>query len=263
MWMGELISEKKVGNGMSLLIAAGILADLPSSASQFLAAFDQAQALTLALYAGVAVVTVLGVVFVTEGQRNIPVQYARQTRGQGVELGGVASSLPLRVNMVGVIPIIFAVSMLLFPNLIAQFVARARSEWLAAAGRWVNLTLQNQGVYGVLYFLLVVGFTYFYTSVVFHPDRIAENLQKQGGFVPGIRPGRPTAEYVEYIINRITLGGAAFLGVIAIMPLVVQGVTGASQLALGGTSMLIVVSVVIESVKQVEAQATMREYDAY
>jgi preprotein translocase subunit SecY len=263
MWMGELISEKKVGNGMSLLIAAGILADLPSSASQFLAAFDQAQALTLALYAGVAVVTVLGVVFVTEGQRNIPVQYARQTRGQGVALGGVASSLPLRVNMVGVIPIIFAVSMLLFPNLIAQFVARARSEWLAAAGRWVNLTLQNQGVYGVLYFLLVVGFTYFYTSVVFHPDRIAENLQKQGGFVPGIRPGRPTAEYVEYIINRITLGGAAFLGVIAIMPLVVQGVTGASQLALGGTSMLIVVSVVIESVKQVEAQATMREYDAY
>jgi preprotein translocase subunit SecY len=209
MWMGELISEKKVGNGMSLLIAAGILADLPSSASQFLAAFDQAQALTLALYAGVAVVTVLGVVFVTEGQRNIPVQYARQTRGQGVALGGVASSLPLRVNMVGVIPIIFAVSMLLFPNLIAQFVARARSEWLAAAGRWVNLTLQNQGVYGVLYFLLVVGFTYFYTSVVFHPDRIAENLQKQGGFVPGIRPGRPTAEYVEYIINRITLGGVA------------------------------------------------------
>lgn len=263
MWMGELISEKKVGNGMSLLIAAGILADLPSSASQFLAAFDQAQALTLALYAGVAVVTVLGVVFVTEGQRNIPVQYARQTRGQSVALGGVASSLPLRVNMVGVIPIIFAVSMLLFPNLIAQFVARARSEWLAAAGRWVNLTLQNQGVYGVLYFLLVVGFTYFYTSVVFHPDRIAENLQKQGGFVPGIRPGRPTSEYIEYIINRITLGGAAFLGIIAVMPLIAQGLTGASRLALGGTSMLIVVSVIIESVKQVEAQATMREYDAY
>ncbi len=263
MWIGELISEKKVGNGMSLLIAAGILADLPSAVSQFLATFDQAQWVTVALYAAVAILTVLGVVFVTEGQRNIPVQYARQVRGQGVALGGVASSLPLRVNMVGVIPIIFAVSMLLFPNLIAQFLARARSEWLASIGRWVNLTLQNQTIYGILYFLLVVGFTYFYTSVVFHPDRIAENLQKQGGFVPGIRPGRPTAEYVEYIINRITLGGAAFLGVIAIMPLAVQGLTGATQLALGGTSMLIVVSVVIESVKQVEAQATLREYDAY
>ncbi len=263
MWIGELISEKKVGNGMSLLIAAGILADLPSSASQFLSTFDQSQWVTVALYAAVAILTVLGVVFVTEGQRNIPVQYARQVRGQGVALGGVASSLPLRVNMVGVIPIIFAVSMLLFPNLIAQFLARARSEWLASVGRWVNLTLQNQTIYGILYFLLVVGFTYFYTSVVFHPDRISENLQKQGGFVPGIRPGRPTSEYIEYIINRITLGGAAFLGVIAILPLVAQGLTGAAQIALGGTSMLIVVSVVIESVKQIEAQATMREYDAY
>lgn len=263
MWIGELISEKKVGNGMSLLIAAGILADLPSAVSQFLSTFDQAQWITVVLYAAVAILTVLGVVFVTEGQRNIPVQYARQVRGQGVALGGVASSLPLRVNMVGVIPIIFAVSMLLFPTLIAQFLARARSEWLASLGSWVNTTLQNQTVYGVLYFLLVVGFTYFYTSVVFHPDRIAENLQKQGGFIPGIRPGRPTAEYVEYIINRITLGGAAFLGIIAIMPIVVQGLTGTSQLALGGTSMLIVVSVVIETVKQIEAQATLREYDAY
>jgi preprotein translocase subunit SecY len=262
-WIGELISEKKVGNGMSMIIAAGILAGLPSSVSQFLTAFDQTQFLTLGLYAAVGIVTVLGVVFVTEGQRNIPVQYARQTRGQGVALGGVASSLPLRVNMVGVIPIIFAVSMLLFPTLIAQFVSRARSEWLASAARWVTVTLQNQTVYGVLYFVLVVGFTYFYTAVVFHPDRIAENLQKQGGFVPGIRPGRPTSEYLDFIINRITLGGAAFLGVIAVMPLIAQGLTGASRLALGGTSLLIVVSVVIEIVKQIEAQATMREYDAY
>lgn len=262
-WIGELISEKKVGNGMSMIIAAGILAELPASISQFLTAFDQTQFLTLGLYAAIGIVTVLGVVFVTEGQRNIPVQYARQTRGQGVALGGVASSLPLRVNMVGVIPIIFAVSMLLFPTLIAQFVSRARSEWLASAARWITVTLQDQMVYGVLYFLLVVGFTYFYTSVVFHPDRIAENLQKQGGFVPGIRPGRPTSEYLDYIINRITLGGAAFLGIIAVMPLIAQGLTGASRLALGGTSLLIVVSVVIEVVKQIEAQATMREYDAY
>lgn len=263
MWIGELISEKKVGNGLSLLIAAGILADLPSSASQFLSVFDGGQWLTIALYAAIGIATVLGVVFVTEGQRNIPVQYARQTRGQGVALGGVASSLPLRVNMVGVIPIIFAVSMLLFPTLIAQFVSRARSEWLAAAARWVNVTLQDQTVYGVLYFLLVVGFTYFYTAVVFHPDKIAENLQKQGGFIPGIRPGKTTSEYLEYIINRITLGGAAFLGIIAIMPLLAQAFAGTQSLALGGTSLLIVVSVVIECVKQIEAQATMREYDAY
>lgn len=263
MWIGELISEKKVGNGLSLLIAAGILAELPSSASQFFSVFEEGQWLTLALYAAIAIVTVLGVVFVTEGQRNIPVQYARQTRGQGVALGGVASSLPLRVNMVGVIPIIFAVSMLLFPTLIAQFISRARSEWLAAAARWINLTLQDQTVYGVLYFILVVGFTYFYTAVVFHPDRIAENLQKQGGFVPGIRPGKTTAEYLDYIINRITLGGASFLGIIAVMPLLAQAYAGTQSLALGGTSLLIVVSVVIESVKQVEAQATMREYDAY
>ncbi len=263
MWIGELISEKKVGNGMSLLIAAGILAELPSSTSQFLTAFDQAQMLTLALYAAIGIVTVLGVVFVTEGQRNIPVQYARQTRGQGVALGGVASSLPLRVNMVGVIPIIFAVSMLLFPTLVAQFVSRARSEWLATAARWIMTTLQNQTIYGVLYFFLVVGFTYFYTAVVFHPDRIAENLQKQGGFVPGIRPGRPTSEYLDYIINRITLGGAVFLGAIAVMPIIAQSLTSATQLALGGTSLLIVVSVVIECVKQIEAQATMHEYDAF
>ncbi len=263
MWIGELISEKKVGNGMSMIIAAGILADLPSSTSQFLTAFDQTQVLTLALYAAIGIATVLGVVFVTEGQRNIPIQYARQSRGQGVALGGVASSLPLRVNMVGVIPIIFAVSMLLFPTIIAQFVSRARSVWLASAAHWITVTLQNQAVYGVLYFCLVVGFTYFYTAVVFHPDRISENLQKQGGFVPGIRPGRPTSEYLDYIINRITLGGAAFLGAIAVMPIIAQGLTGASRLALGGTSLLIVVSVVIECVKQIEAQATMREYDAY
>lgn len=263
MWIGELISEKKVGNGMSLLIAAGILAELPSAASQFVSTLDEGQWFTILLYAVVGIATVLGVVFVTEGQRNIPVQYARQTRGQGVALGGVASSLPLRVNMVGVIPIIFAVSMLLFPTLIAQFVSRARSEWLASAARWINVTLQDQTVYGILYFLLVIGFTYFYTAVVFHPDRIAENLQKQGGFIPGIRPGRSTSEYLEYIINRITLGGAAFLGIIAVMPLIAQGFTGVGSIALGGTSLLIVVSVVIESVKQIEAQATMREYDAY
>ena len=262
-WIGELISEKKVGNGISLLIFAGIVASLPSSISQFLTTYDSAQLVTVLIYGAVAILTIVGVVFVTEGQRNIPVQYARQTRGAGTGIGGVASQLPLRVNMVGVIPIIFAISLLLFPSIISQFLAQARVEWVAKVATWIIVTLQNQLVYGSLYFLLVVGFTYFYTSIVFHPERIAENLQKQGGFIPGIRPGKPTAEYLQHVITRITLGGALFLGAIAILPIMVQSATGTTTLALGGTSLLIAVSVIIESVKQIESQITMREYDHY
>ncbi|MDO8618115.1 MAG: preprotein translocase subunit SecY [Candidatus Uhrbacteria bacterium] len=263
MWIGELMSEKKVGNGVSLLIFAGIVADLPRSLSQFFATYSSSDFFTVLVYAAVAILTVVGVVFVTEGQRNIPIQYARASRGTGSSTGGVASSLPLRVNMVGVIPIIFAISLLLFPSVAAQFFAQAKTPFIAEAARWVIVTLQNQSIYGLLYFLFVVGFTYFYTAVVFHPEQIAENLQKQGGFVPGIRPGKPTAEYIQHVIHRITLGGSLFLGLIAVMPVVVQGFTGTQTLALGGTSLLIVVSVVIESVKQIESQLTMRQYDAY
>lgn len=263
MWLGELITEKKVGNGISLLIFAGILAGLPQQASQLLVSYESSQMFTWVLYGLIALLTVVGVVFVTEAQRNVPVQYARQTRGQGVLSGGVASNLPLRVNMSGVIPIIFAISILLFPSIIAQFFVSARSPWVADAARWVITTLQDQWIYGILYFLLVFAFTYFYTAVVFHPDKIAENLQKQGGFIPGIRPGKPTSEYLSAVINRLNLFGAVFLGIIAILPLVAQGAGGSRLLAIGGTSLLIVVSVVIESVKQVESQITMREYDAY
>ncbi|MCK9361185.1 preprotein translocase subunit SecY [Patescibacteria group bacterium] len=263
LWIGELISEKKVGNGISLLIFAGIIADLPNLLSQAFTVFDSSQYFTLAVYAVVFLATIAGVVFVSEGQRNVPVQYARQSHGMSGSVGGVASSLPLRVNMTGVIPIIFAVSLLLFPTVIAQFFTQARSAWLAQAANWVLITFQNQWVYGTLYFALVVLFTYFYTTIVFQPERIAENLQKQGGFVPGIRPGRPTAEYLMSVINRITLGGALFLGAIAILPIAAQALTGSSTLAIGGTSLLIVVSVVIESIKQIQSQLTMREYDVY
>ncbi len=263
MWIGELISEKKVGNGISLIIFAGIVAGLPDTAAQFLSTYDSSQLFTVVIYAAVALLTVAGVVFVSEGQRNIPVQYARQSNGQSSSVGGVASSLPLRVNMTGVIPIIFAVSLLLLPSVVAQFFTQARSPWLAQAATWVLVTLQNQVIYGTLYFLLVVIFTYFYTTIVFQPERIAENMQKSGGFVPGIRPGKPTAEYLMNVINRITLGGALFLGAIAVLPLLAQGFTGTSVLAIGGTSILIVVSVIIESIKQVQAQLTMREYDVY
>lgn len=263
MWMGELMSEKKVGNGISLLIFAGIIAGLPSSLSQLLATTDTTQWFTYVIYAAVAIAMVAGVVFVSEGQRNVPVQYARQSRGASTGIGGVGSSLPLRVNLTGVIPIIFAISLLLFPSVIAQFFTQARTAWIAQAATWVIVTLQNQAVYGALYFSLVVIFTYFYTSIVFHPDRVAENIQKQGGFIPGIRPGKPTADYLQSVVNRITLGGALFLGLIAVAPLIAEAALGTQLIALGGTSILIVVSVVVESIKQIQSQITMREYDVY
>ncbi|MDF1496640.1 MAG: preprotein translocase subunit SecY [Patescibacteria group bacterium] len=263
MWMGELITEKKVGNGISLMIFAGILASLPQSVSQFAATYDSSQWLFVLMYVAVGLLTVVGVVFVNEAERKIPVQYARQVRGVGSLSGGVSTHLPLKLIMAGVIPIIFAISLMLFPSLIAQFFVSAKTEWLAEAARWVLATMQVQWIYGMLYFGLVFVFTYFYTSVIFHPDQIAENLQKQGGFIPGIRPGRPTAEYLQVVINRLNLFGALFLGSIAVMPIVIQGTGGSAALAIGGTSLLIIVSVVIESVKQIEAQVTMRQYDSY
>lgn len=260
MWIGELITEKKVGNGTSLLIFAGIVSGLPSMMQRAFISYDSSQLMTWVGYAVAAVVTIVGVVFITEAQRNIPVQYARQVRGMG---GGVASNLPLRMLMAGVIPIIFAVSMLIFPTVIAQFFVQAKSAWVADGARWVLMVLQNQTVYAALYFALVVIFTYFYTSIVFKPDQIAENLQKQGGFIPGIRPGTPTSEYLQHVINRITLPGSLFLGAIAVLPVLIQNYTGTQAFAIGGTSLLIVVSVVIESMKQIESHVTMREYDAY
>ncbi len=262
MFLGELMSEKKVGNGISLLIFAGILASLPSSLGQLIVSYDSSQIMTYVVYGVIAILTITGVVFITEGQRNIPIQYARQVHGNA-SMGGVATSLPLRVNMAGVIPIIFAISILLFPSVIAQFFIHARTPWIAYAAQGLITLLQNQLVYGVTYFLLVVMFTFFYTAVVFHPDRIAENLQKQGGFILGIRPGQPTADYLQSIINRINLVGAVFLGLIAVLPLMAQGLSGSRLLAIGGTSLLIVVSVVIESIKQIEAQLTMRKYEVY
>ncbi len=263
MWIGELISERKVGNGISLLIFAGILAGLPQVIQRAFVTYDPSQLVSWVVYAGIAIATVVGVVFISEGQRNVPVQYARQVRGVGTSSGGVATHLPLRVNMAGVIPIIFAISFLMFPSVIGQFFAQARTPWVADAANWLVVTFQNQTVYGVLYFLLVVGFTYFYNSIIFKPEQVAENLQKQGGFIPGIRPGTPTANYLNSVLKRVTLAGAVFLGVIAVMPVFMQAWTGNSQLLVGGTSLLIIVSVIIESVKQIESQVTMREYDAY
>jgi len=262
MWIGELITEKKIGNGISLLIFAGIIAGVPQSFQQVVATYNSSQLFMILGFIIVAILTILGVVYVTEGQRNVPVQYARQMHG-GHSYGGSTTHLPLRVNMAGVIPIIFAVSILMFPSMIAQFFVTSQVAWLASASAWVIKAIQNQWVYGIIYFVLVVAFTYFYTEVVFHPDQVAENLQKQGGFIPGIRPGQPTARYLANIMHKITLAGAIFLGVIAILPLIMRSITGVQALAIGGTSLLIVVSVVIETVKQIEAQMTMRQYDGY
>lgn len=268
MWLGELMTEKGIGNGVSLIIFAGIVASLPSMVGQFFMTFDSAQVYTYVAFLVLTLVTISGVVFVNEGQRNIPVAYAKRVRGAKV-FGGTTTHLPLRVNQAGVIPIIFAVSIILFPPTIASFFAQSSNATVASTATAIAGFFQDQVVYGVLYFLLVVVFTYFYTAVVFDPKKISENLQKQGGYIPGIRPGKHTMEYLGKITSRITLAGSMFLGAIAVLPLIVQGfmtaqgVSGASALAIGGTSILIVVSVVIEIIKQVEGQMVMRSYDSY
>lgn len=260
MWLGELISEKHVGNGISLLIFAGIVSGLPQSVGNVLYTYDQSQIINMVIFGIIALITIIGVVYITEGQRNIPIAYARQVRGNKM-YGGASTHLPLRVNQAGVIPIIFAISIILFPPMVAQLFLRVKTAWIVSAAQWLIQLFQNQLFYGIIYFVLVVAFTYFYTAVIFHPDQIAENLQKQGGFIPGIRPGRNTAEYLQKIVTRIIFTGALFLGVIAILPLVTAQLTGTSNLVVGGTSLLIVVSVVIETVNQINAQLSMRDYE--
>jgi len=262
MWLGEIISEKQIGNGISLLIFAGIIAALPTQIQQLFLTFDSSQLVEVIIYVLIAIITIAGVVFVTEAQRNIPVVYAKQVRGNRV-FGGTASHLPLRVNMAGVIPIIFAISIVLLPPLVAQFFLRVRTAWLASLAQNVIALFNNSIFYAIFYFFLVVGFTYFYTAVIFHPKKVAENLQKQGGFIPGIRPGKLTADYLQYITNRILLAGSLFLGAIAILPLALKGVTGSQSMVIGGTSLLIVVSVVIEIIKQIESQLSMRDYEEF
>ena len=260
MWLGELISEYGIGNGISILIFAGIVSGIPSAIQQTLFTFEPSQ---LPLYLGflaAGIVIVAGVVIVTEGERPLPVSYAKRIRGNRV-YGGVSTHLPLRVNQAGVIPIIFALSILLFPQMVVNFLAQSSNPILQSASRAVLAFISSTWAYAASYFILVFLFTYFYTAVTFDPEQISSNLQKQGAFVPGIRPGRPTAEHLARILNRITLIGALFLGLIAVLPLVMQATTGIVALTIGGTGLLIVVSVVLETVKQVEAQLVMREYE--
>jgi preprotein translocase subunit SecY len=262
MWMGELITEKGIGNGISFVIFAGIVATVPAGVLRFLEAPNWLQA---AIFGAFAVVAVIVIVFITEGQRRIPVQYASRVRGRRMYQGGT-TFLPLRVNQAGVIPIIFAVSILLFPSQIAGYFTGSEVELVRQGAQFFVDTFgpQNAIVYGSLYFLLTVGFTYFYTAFTFKPDETAEQLRKNGGFIPGIRPGRPTQDYLARVVNRITVAGALFLGIVAVMPFVISVFfPGAGGLALGGTSLLIVVSVVVETMKQLEAQLVMRSYEGF
>ncbi len=262
MWLGELITEKDIGNGVSLIIFAGIVASLPSSVSRMATTFDSTDFFNYLMFTIVGIVTIAGVVIINEGQRDIPISYAKRIRGNKT-MGGTSTHLPLRVNQAGVIPIIFAISIMLFPGVIANFFVNADNQTVAHIARFVAQLFQNQWFYDGLYFAMVVLFTYFYTAVVFDPNKISENLQKQGGYVPGIRPGRATADFLAKIINRITLSGSIFLGSIAILPLIVQNMTGISTMSIGGTSILIVVAVVIEMIKQIEGQLVMRDYEGF
>lgn len=259
MWVGELITEFGVGNGVSLIIFAGIVAAIPSALAQAIFAFDISQLPAYIAFSAAAVAITAGVVFITEAERPVPVTYARRVRGTKV-LGGISTYLPLRVNQAGVIPIIFALSLILFPQMIATFLARSPVTWLAEAATATVTFLNNQWVYGILYFLLVFMFTYFYTAITFEPHQIAKNLQKNGAFIPGVRPGIMTADYLGNIITRITLVGALFLGAIAVLPIALQGVTGLTAVTIGGTALLIAVSVVLDLVKKIDAQTSIREY---
>jgi preprotein translocase subunit SecY len=260
MWLGELITEYKIGNGVSLIIFAGIVAKLPQFITQSIASYTPAMLPIYAAFIILAVVVIAGVVFISEGERKIPVTYAKQVRGNKL-YGGASSYLPLKVNQAGVIPIIFAVSVVLFPQFIAQGVALFSPELSITLTGYVNSFFNNILLYSAVYFLLVVMFTYLYTSITFDPAEIAKNLQRAGGFIPGIRPGSATSDYIHSAVGRTTLFGALFLGVIAILPHLTQVFTGVKALALGGTGLLIVVSVALETMKQLESQLTMREYE--
>jgi preprotein translocase subunit SecY len=260
MWLGELITEKGIGNGISFIIFAGIVGRSPGAIVRFIESPDLASFIVFAIL-GVAVVAVI--IYIQEGQRRIPIQYASRVRGRRMYQGG-STFLPLRVNQAGVIPIIFAVSILLFPSQIAQYFTTSQVTFIADIATAIVAFFQNQLIYGLLYFLLTFGFTYFYTAFTFKPDETAEQLRKNGGFIPGIRPGRPTQDYLAKVVQRITIAGAFFLGAVAVAPFIVSGLLpGLGGLTLGGTSLLIVVSVVVETMKQIEAQLMMRNYEGF
>lgn len=262
-WLGELITEYGVGNGVSFLIFAGILSGLPVSLTQTITTQTTEGGFSLILFLLMALVVITSIVIVNEARREIPVQYARRVRG-GRMLGGQTTYIPLRLNQAGVIPIIFAISLILIPGMLANFLLGSPWPWASQIATTIaNLFNRNNTFYAITYFLMVIAFTYFYTAVTFNPEKIAENIQKQGGFIPGIRPGKQTSAFLNWILTRITLPGALFLAAIAVLPILVRNATNIATLSLGGTSILIVVSVVLETVKSLQAMLVMRGYEEF
>lgn len=263
MWLGEIITEKGVGNGISLLIFGGIVGRLPVSLGQTLSTVTSEQIFSIIIFTVMAVLVIAAVVFVNEAVRKITVQYAKRIRGNKL-YGGQTSHLPLRLNQAGVIPIIFAVSLILLPSMLGQYLGQLSNKTVANFALGLSAAFNPDGIlYNVVYFLLVIGFTYFYTAVSFNPKKISEEIQKYGGFIPGIRPGTPTANYLNYILTRITLAGAVFLGLVAILPSIARAMTGVSAMMLGGTGILIVVSVILETSKALEAMMITRNYEGF
>lgn len=262
LWLGELITEYGISNGISFLIFAGIIAKLPITIGQSIGIITPQDYLKVIVFLLIALVIISAIVFMNESTRQIPVNYTRRIRQMSTT--AQSSYLPLRLNQAGVIPIIFAVSLVMLPSFVGQILANAGNEKIASIASTIVQMFRPQSlIYNIVYFLLVFGFTYFYTAVVFSPEKISENLQKNGGFIPGIRPGSQTIKYLSYILNRITLVGAVFLGLIAVMPSFFQNIIGVQTLAIGGTGILIVVSVVIEMTSEIEGQLVMRRYDRF
>jgi preprotein translocase subunit SecY len=260
MWLGELISERGIGNGISFIIFAGIVGRMPQTIQQTLDV--QQNFIALASIVIIGILVIAAIIFIQEGQRRIPVQYAKRVRGTRMYSGG-STHIPLRVNSAGVIPIIFAISILLLPSQVAQYFTTSETEWVAGLSNGIVGAFANPVFYNSLYFLLVVAFTFFYTAFTFVPNDVADNIKRYGGFIPGIRPGRPTAEFLGRVVTRITIAGALFLGIVAVMPTLIGDITGVQTLRLGGTSILIVVGVVVETMKQLEAQLLQRSYEGF
>ena len=259
MWIGELVSEFGIGNGVSIIIFAGIVAQLPSEIGQLLFTFDVSQIPLYLLFIAIGALVTALVVVITEAERPIPVTYAKRVRGMKM-YGGGSTYLPLRVNQAGVIPIIFALSILLFPQMIGTFLSRFDGAIISKISAALIGFSQTSLLYAILYFILVFLFTYFYTAVTFDPEALSTNLQKNGAFIPGSRPGLSTSQYISKVLSRITTLGAIFLGFIAVLPLIMRSLTGITAIALGGTALLIVVSVVLDLIKKIAAQVSMREY---
>jgi len=268
-WLGELIDENGIGNGVSIIIFSGIVAGLPQMIGQTLATggslLQSLFSIGLLVFLVLGVVTVYAIVVFQEAQRRIPVQYSRSLfRGGRMYRQTGGSHIPLRVNSAGMIPLIFAMSIMMMPGMIASYVSVSNLSWLSQAASRVQGVFDSTGwIYWILYFLMVVGFTFFYTMVIFQQQNLAENLQKNGGFVPGIRPGRPTAEYLSRVLTRITWAGAIFLGVVAVLPFLARQITNVQALQLSSTGLLIVVGVVLDTMKQLEAQLLMRHYEGF